>query len=69
MTAALHKLFSAMVGRSKSDASNAKAHEGRLANNPHVERTYTADRDAMLAALRVVLGLPKAPPELMKELS
>ena len=31
----------------------------RLANEPQVERVYDADRGHMLAALRVVLGLPK----------
>jgi hypothetical protein len=35
---------------------------GRLDNRLPVERTYDADREAMLAALRVVLGLPKVPP-------
>ena len=30
-----------------------------LAKEPAVERVYDADRGAMLAALRVVLGLPK----------
>ena len=41
----------------------------RLALNPNVERYYDADGNAMLAALRVILGLPKAPPEWLKELS
>ena len=40
----------------------------RLANTLVVERTYTPDRTAMLAALRVVLGLPKAPPQWLQEL-
>jgi hypothetical protein len=31
----------------------------RLDDNPTVERSYDPDRSAMLAALRVVLGLPK----------
>ncbi len=39
-----------------------------LANNPQVERKYTPDRNAMLATLRVVLGLPKAPPGKIEEL-
>jgi hypothetical protein len=34
----------------------------RLANRPVIERTWTADREAMAAALRVVLGLPKVLP-------
>jgi hypothetical protein len=33
-----------------------------------VERKYTPDREAMLAALRVVLGLPKTPPKWLEEL-
>jgi hypothetical protein len=33
----------------------------RLANTLAAERTYTPDREAMRAALRVVLGLPKRP--------
>jgi hypothetical protein len=31
----------------------------RLANQPHIERLYDPDRQAMLAALRIVLGLPR----------
>ena len=33
-----------------------------LANAPVVERVYDPDREAMIAALRVVLGLPRALP-------
>jgi len=33
-----------------------------------VERTCQPDREAMLAALRVALGLPKAPPKWLEEL-
>ncbi|MBI5285316.1 MAG: hypothetical protein HY874_09505 [Chloroflexi bacterium] len=33
-----------------------------LANAPLIERTYVPDKPAMLAALRVVLGLPKQLP-------
>ena len=33
-----------------------------------VERIYQPDRNAMLAALRVVLGLPKTPPQWLEEL-
>ena len=40
----------------------------RLANTLGVERTYTPDRESMLAALRVVLGLPKTPPQWLEEL-
>ena len=42
--------------------------EQRLANTLVVERTYAPDRKAMLAALRVVLGLPSAPPGWIEEL-
>ena len=34
----------------------------RLARSLEIERTWTTDREAMLAALRVVLGLPRVPP-------
>ena len=34
-----------------------------------IERVYDPDRNAMLAALRVVLGLPKAPPQWLEELA
>lgn len=34
----------------------------RLANTLQVERYYQPDRQVMLAALRVALGLPKVPP-------
>lgn len=47
----------------------ANGPNSQLANNPAIERHYTPDRATMLAALRVVLGLPKAPPEWLKELS
>ena len=47
------------------DRANAKK---GLANTLAVERTYTPDRESMLAALRVVLGLPKAPPQWLQEL-
>ena len=36
---------------------------GRLARPLAVERHYDPDRDAMLAALRVVLDLPRQLPE------
>jgi len=39
-----------------------------LAKTLVVERYYASDRNAMLAALRVVLGLPKAPPQWLQEL-
>jgi hypothetical protein len=31
----------------------------RLDHSPNIERSYTPNRKVMLAALRVVLGLPK----------
>jgi hypothetical protein len=34
----------------------------RLANSLETERTWTPDREAMAAALRVVLGLPRVLP-------
>ncbi len=36
---------------------------GRLARPLELERTCTPDREAMLAALRVVLGLPRVIPK------
>lgn len=35
----------------------------RLANPLEIERSWTPDREAMAAALRVVLGLPKQLPD------
>ena len=40
----------------------------RLDNRLVVERVWTPDRNAMLAALRIVLGLPKTPPQWLEEL-
>ena len=48
------------VGRKKIGRS--------LASDPSVERYYVPDRQSMLAALRVVLGRPKAPPGWIEEL-
>jgi hypothetical protein len=39
------------------------ANPGRLARPLELEHLYAPDREAMLAALRVVLGLPKQLPE------
>jgi len=36
----------------------------RLDNSLHIERHYDPDKPAMLAALRVVLGLPKQLPDM-----
>jgi hypothetical protein len=41
----------------------------RLDKPMGVERHYVPDRQAMLAALRVVRGLPKAPPGWIEELT
>ena len=35
---------------------------GRLARPLDIERTWSSDREAMLAALRVALGLPRVLP-------
>jgi hypothetical protein len=35
----------------------------RFANGPLIERSYDPSREAMLAALRVVLGLPRQLPD------
>lgn len=40
------------------DAGDAQSHR-RLATPLDIERTYAPDREAMLAALRVALGLPR----------
>jgi hypothetical protein len=39
-----------------------KQRRERLDKCPQIERVYTPDREAMVAALRVVLRLPKRPP-------
>jgi len=41
--------------------SPANSRRMGLANSPEVVRVYDPDREAMRAALRVVLGLPKRP--------
>jgi hypothetical protein len=46
---------------------NAAGPQG-VDNRLPVERVYDPDRNAMLAALRVVLGLPKTPPQWLEEL-
>jgi len=49
--------------------SNEQARErpNRLAEPMPIERTWCPDHDAQLAALRVVLGLPRRPVVLDKE--
>jgi hypothetical protein len=53
-----------------TEAAKSPANSRRrgLANSLAIERRYTPDRNAMLGALRVVLGLPKAPPKWLEEL-
>ncbi len=46
-----------------SAAANPTPWPRRLANPPEIERSWTPDREAMAAALRVVLGLPRQLPE------
>jgi hypothetical protein len=46
---------------SKSEVAVAARPDRRLAVPLPLERTWTDDHDAMLAALRVVLGMPKRP--------
>jgi hypothetical protein len=48
-----------LSNRSLASTSTARR---RLARPLELERHYVADRDAMLAALRVALGLPRALP-------
>jgi hypothetical protein len=47
--------------------SETKTSRSRLANPLPTERTWCPDHDAMLAALRVVLGMPKRPVSYRKE--
>jgi hypothetical protein len=41
--------------------------DGRLARPPVIERYWHDDRDAQLAALRIILGLPRRPVTLDRE--
>ncbi len=50
------------------DPGSDRRNKSKLARSPHVERYYQPDREAMLAALRVLLGLPKTPPGRIEEL-
>ena len=57
------------AGHGREDAKGRPAPcQPRLANTLVVERTWSPDRKSMLAALRVLLGLPKAPPGWIEEL-
>jgi len=51
-----------------TEAMENRQPSARLDNKLVVERSYTPDRTGMLAALRAVLGLPKAPPQWLQEL-
>ena len=51
------------VGETRMDSRSS----GRLATPVEVERTWSPDREAMKAALRVVLGLPRKPLSLGQE--
>ncbi len=55
------------TGNSEAAGPSPKRKAEGLANSLQVERNYTPDRNAMLAALRVVLGLPKVPRPLRQE--
>jgi len=49
-------------------AENSNKEKGReLANRLPVERTWTPDKEAMLAGLRVALKLPRRPVRLRRE--
>ena len=50
-----------------TDAENATNPPDRLANSLLLERTWCDDRDAQLAALRVLLDLPRKPVSLARE--
>ncbi len=47
--------------RAESGAESGQPRRRPVAIPPTVERTYDPDRESMLAALRVVLGLPRLP--------
>jgi len=57
------------VGKRTSGHGNRgdERHDRRLANPLPIERTWSQDHDAMLAALRVVLGLPRRPVSFFRE--
>ncbi len=55
------------TGNSEAASPSPKREDAGLANTFLVERNYAPDRKAMLAALRVVLGLPRVPPPLRQE--
>ena len=60
------------TGKTRNSEAAGPSPEGKaegLANSLQVERNYTPDRNAMLAALRVVLGLPRVPPGWIEELT
>jgi len=56
----VRSLMAEHVGRSRRAAPQAAR---RLAIPPEIERSWTPDHEAMVAALRVVLGLPRQLPD------
>ncbi len=56
------------TGNSEAAGPSSKRKAEGLANTLAVERNYQPDREAMLAALRVILGLPKVPLGRIEEL-
>ena len=58
------------AGHGREDAEGRPVpSQPQLANVMRLERYYAPDRKSMLAALRVVLGLPKVPPGWIEELT
>lgn len=55
----LHPLNADAHGAPAVDVPPGGRRRPRLAKQPVIERTWTPDRDAMAAALRVALGLPR----------
>jgi hypothetical protein len=53
--------------REHGSDDRSERRDRRLADPPVVERYWTRDHDAQLAALRVVLGLPRRPVTLDRE--
>jgi len=52
------------TGKQQADGKAQASSGRRLASTLPAERTWNPDREAMLAALRVVLGLPRVPARL-----
>ena len=58
----LHPLTADAHGAPAADVPPGGRRRPRLAKQPVIERTWTTDREAELAALRVALGLPRVLP-------